>query len=79
MATKQMNTSVDEEIVDRLEALAKRTGRTKSFYAAEFITRGLEDLEDHFLLKDALEEFRQSDDAAIPHDQVAWHDLDRYL
>jgi RHH-type rel operon transcriptional repressor/antitoxin RelB len=79
MATRQMNTSVDEEIIDRLDALARRTGRTKSFYAAEFIIRGLEDLEDHFLIKDALDEFHQSDDEAVPHDQVAWDDLDRYL
>jgi len=33
----------------RLDALAKKTGRTKSFYAREAIMRHLEDLEDYHL------------------------------
>jgi RHH-type rel operon transcriptional repressor/antitoxin RelB len=37
------------EIEKRLEALAKKTGRSKSFYAREAILRHLEDLEDHHL------------------------------
>jgi RHH-type rel operon transcriptional repressor/antitoxin RelB len=37
------------EIEKRLDALAKRTGRTKSFYAREAILRHLEDLEDYHL------------------------------
>ncbi len=41
-------------IEDRLDALAKRTGRTKSFYAREAILEHLEDLEDYYLAKDAL-------------------------
>ena len=35
-----------KDIEDRLDALAKRTGRTKSFYAREAILTHLEDLED---------------------------------
>ena len=37
------------EIEKRLEALAKKTGRSKSYYAREAILRHLEDLEDHHL------------------------------
>jgi RHH-type rel operon transcriptional repressor/antitoxin RelB len=37
------------EIEKRLDQLAKRTGRTKSFYAREAILRHLEDLEDYHL------------------------------
>lgn len=37
------------EIEKRLDALAKKTGRTKSFYAREAILRHVEDLEDHHL------------------------------
>lgn len=37
------------EIEKRLETLAKKTGRTKSFYAREAILRHLEDLEDYHL------------------------------
>ncbi len=33
----------------RLDALAKKTGRTKSFYAREAILRHIEDLEDYHL------------------------------
>ena len=39
------------EIEKRLEALAKKTGRSKSFYAREAILRHLEDLEDHYLAR----------------------------
>lgn len=78
LTAKQLNTSIDQALHDRLEALACRTGRSKSFYAAEFIERGLNDLEDHFLLKDALEEFYESDEDSIPHDEVGWDNLDQY-
>jgi RHH-type rel operon transcriptional repressor/antitoxin RelB len=44
-----------EEIEKRLDALAKRTGRTKSFYAREAILRHLEDLEDAYLARKRLE------------------------
>lgn len=36
-------------IEKRLTALAKKTGRTKSFYAREAIMRHLEDIEDYHL------------------------------
>lgn len=37
------------EIEKRLDALAKKTGRSKSFYAREAILRHLEDIEDQLL------------------------------
>jgi len=40
---------LDPEIENRLELLAKRTGRTKTFYAREAILEHLEDLEDIYL------------------------------
>src|SRR5437762_545760 len=39
------------EIEKRLAALAKKTGRTKTFYAREAILRHLEDLEDAHLAR----------------------------
>ncbi len=39
------------EIEKRLDILAKRTGRTKSFYAREAIVRHIEDLEDYHLAR----------------------------
>jgi RHH-type rel operon transcriptional repressor/antitoxin RelB len=46
------------EIEERLEALAKATGRTKSFYAREAILEHLDDLEDIYLAEKALEQVR---------------------
>jgi RHH-type transcriptional regulator, rel operon repressor / antitoxin RelB len=39
------------EIEKRLDSLAKKTGRSKSFYAREAILRHLEDLEDYHLAR----------------------------
>ena len=47
---------LSSEIDERLSALSKRTGRTKSFYAREAILTHLEDLEDTYLAEEALAE-----------------------
>jgi RHH-type rel operon transcriptional repressor/antitoxin RelB len=39
------------EIERRLDVLAKKTGRTKSFYAREAILRQIEDIEDYYLAR----------------------------
>lgn len=39
------------EIEQRLDALAKKTGRTKSYYAREAILRQIEDIEDEYLAR----------------------------
>lgn len=38
-----------DELEARLDALAKKTGRTKSFYAREAIVEYIDDLEDLYL------------------------------
>ena len=48
----------------RLEALAARTGRSKTFYARAAIEAHLDDLEDFYLAEDRLRDFREGD--AIP-------------
>jgi RHH-type rel operon transcriptional repressor/antitoxin RelB len=45
---------LEPEIEERLERLAKSTGRTKTFYAREAILEHLEDLEDVYLAKQSL-------------------------
>ena len=47
-----------EEIEHRLVNLAKKTGRTKSFYAREAILEYLDDLEDIYLAEKRLEDLR---------------------
>ena len=42
------------DLEERLNALAKKTGRTKTFYAREAIEQHLEDLEDYYLAVQAM-------------------------
>lgn len=46
---------LDKDIEERLEALAKKTGRTKTFYAREAILEHLEDMEDYYLAVEVLQ------------------------
>ena len=46
---------LDPDTESRLERLAKKTGRTKTFYAREAILEHLEDLEDVYLASQRLE------------------------
>ena len=55
---------LDDNIERRLERLAKRTGRTKTFYARAAIVAHLDDLEDFYLAEDRMRDFRDGD--AIP-------------
>lgn len=63
---------LDDETEARLNRLAERTGRSKSFYVREATLEKLEEYEDYYLAKDSLEEFRQSDDALIDLGDVEW-------
>ena len=49
---------LDRDIERRLSELARRTGRTKSFYARELIEGNLGDLEDRYLAEARLEKRR---------------------
>lgn len=55
---------LSEQTEGRLEALAARTGRSKTFYARAAIEAHLDDLEDFYLADDRLRNFREGD--AIP-------------
>jgi RHH-type rel operon transcriptional repressor/antitoxin RelB len=59
-----------EEIEKRLEALAKATGRTKTFYAREAILEHLEDLEDIFLAEQRLADIHAGRVKTIPLEEV---------
>jgi RHH-type transcriptional regulator, rel operon repressor / antitoxin RelB len=58
------------EIEKKLERLAKKTGRTKTFYAREAILAYLEDMEDAALAEKRLDEFYKSGEKAIPLEEV---------
>jgi RHH-type transcriptional regulator, rel operon repressor / antitoxin RelB len=55
-----------QAIEKRLEKLARRTGRTKTFYAREAILKHLDDLEDLYLAGRALERIRSGEEQTIP-------------
>lgn len=56
---------------ERLEALAKRTGRTKSYYAREAILEKIEDMEDYYLAEE-----RIKNDSGIRH---SWEEVKALL
>ena len=55
-----------QSIEKRLEKLARRTGRTKTYYVREAILEHLEDLEDMYLAEGALERIRSGEEQTIP-------------
>jgi len=58
------------EIENRLEALAKATGRSKTFYAREAILEHLDDLEDVYLAEQRLIDIRSGKTQTIPLEEV---------
>lgn len=54
------------EIDARLAELAKRTGRSKSFYAREAILAHLDELEDLYLAESRLADLRDERSGSIP-------------
>lgn len=58
------------EIEERLEALAKATGRTKSFYVREAILEHLDDLEDVYLAERRLEDVRAGRSETVPLSEI---------
>lgn len=46
---------ISHDIESRLEQLAHRTGRTKTYYAREALLRFIEDMEDEYLALSRLE------------------------
>jgi len=59
-----------ESIEKRLDKLARRTGRTKTFYAREAILRHLEDLEDIYEAERVLERVRGGKEKTYSLDEV---------
>lgn len=56
---------LSEELEKRLAALAKKTGRTKTYYAREAIETYLEELEDYYLAEERMKGFRDGDAMAL--------------
>ena len=55
-----------EGIEERLDVLAKETGRTKTFYVREAILEHLDDMEDVYLAEKRLADIRVGNSKPIP-------------
>jgi RHH-type rel operon transcriptional repressor/antitoxin RelB len=59
-----------QEAEDRLDALAAKTGRSKSYYLRQFILQGLEDTEDYYLAHEAYERYRSGEEPTRAWEEV---------
>lgn len=59
-----------EEIEARLDNLAKRTGRSKTFYAREAILEHLENLEDLYLAEQVMRRIDSGEESTSSLDEV---------
>lgn len=59
-----------EDVKARLERLAKRTGRSKTFYMVEAIREKIEDLEDLYLAEDVARRVRAGKEKTWSLDEV---------
>jgi len=59
-----------EEIEARLDNLAKRTGRSKTFYARQAILEHLDDLEDLYLAEQVVRRIRDGEEPTSSLDDV---------
>jgi RHH-type rel operon transcriptional repressor/antitoxin RelB len=58
------------DVEQRLESLAQRTGRSKTFYAHQAILEYLDDLEDMYLAEQQMTEIRAGKLKTIPLEEV---------
>lgn len=58
------------DVERRLDALVKKTGRSKAFYLREMITSGIADMEDYYLAAGVLERVRKGEEETFTLDDV---------
>ncbi len=68
--TKTIAFRISEEQEERLDALSKRTGRTKAFYLREAIDTYLDDIEEQYWADSVLAEWDASDKVTRPLSEI---------
>lgn len=68
--SRQTAVRLPEDVFERLQALAARTGRTATYYIREAIEEHLEDLEDTYLAEQSLEQLRRGEERTYTLDEV---------
>lgn len=59
-----------DDVAARLQRLAERTGRSKTFYMVEAIHRHIDDLEDLYLAEKSLIDLRAGRSQTVPLEEV---------
>lgn len=65
-----MSLRLPDPLIARLDALAARTGRSKTFYVLQAVTDHIDDLEDVYLAEQRLTEHRATGGHAFTLDEV---------
>jgi len=60
-----LSVKLQDDFETRLNNLAEKTNRSKSFYVKELFNRYFQNIEDFYLTEIALEEFKQSGEKTI--------------
>ncbi len=69
-ADRTIGIRIPKSIGKRLDDLAKKTGRTKTYYIREAILEHLDDLEDIYLAEQVLERVRKGEESVSNIDEV---------
>ena len=70
-----LSIDLPEEIEARLERLAERTGRSKSFYVREAVLEKIEDMEDVYLAEKVLERVHRGEEQILSAEDM-WRGLE---
>jgi RHH-type rel operon transcriptional repressor/antitoxin RelB len=69
-ADQMIGIRIPKSVAQRLDTLAKKTGRTKTWYVREAIMEHLDDLEDIYLAEQVLERVRRGEEVVSGIDEV---------
>jgi RHH-type rel operon transcriptional repressor/antitoxin RelB len=69
-ADQMIGIRIPKSVDQRLDILAKRTGRSKTYYIREAIMEHLDDLEDIYLAEQVLERVRRGEEPVSSIDEV---------
>jgi RHH-type transcriptional regulator, rel operon repressor / antitoxin RelB len=61
-----LSVRLGEELEQRLEALAKATGRSKTYYVREALIQKLEDMEDLYMAEAVMERIASGEEKTTP-------------
>ena len=65
-----LSVRLPEELEQRLEALAKATGRSKTYYVREALLEKIEDMEDLYMAEAVLERIASGEEKTTPLAEV---------